>query len=195
MSTCCPGRIGSGSECPRCRPAVPGHSRLGLKALGVDLQFRATPARVRQPAGLTSCSGVLGSMPKGPRGRTAVPVESGSCLRARGVYQPSQVTRNVPEGPGVEQLSRATRALVGGTEMSTRSPGRLWPIPKSMRARPALPSHSCLGPGARVVDQLSWATQARVQGPAGSTSCPAQLGSGSKVPPGLTQWVKDLALP
>ena len=44
VSTCCPGRIGPGSECPRCQPAVPGHSRLGPKALGVDQPSRATRA-------------------------------------------------------------------------------------------------------------------------------------------------------
>src|SRR5512136_1193831 len=37
------------------------------------------------------------------------------------------------------------------------------------QGRPALPGNSCPGPMARVVDQLPWATQARVLGPVGST--------------------------
>ena len=97
----------------------------------------------------------------------------------------------------VEQLSRATRALVGRTAVSTRHPARLGPLPEGPLGRPALPGNSGLYPRPRGVDQMSQATWARIRGPRGvdqlyrvtwalvrgppvSTSGPGRLGPGSE---------------
>ena len=72
----------------------------------------------------------------------------------------------------VEQLSRATRALVGRTAVSTRHPARLGPLPEGPLGRPALPGNSGLYPRPRGVDQLSRETWAFSRGPEVSTSCP-----------------------
>ena len=51
-------------------------------------------------------------------------------------------------------------------------------MPDSLQCRPADLADSCPGPSAHGVDQISWATRARVPGTAGTTRCPARLGTG-----------------
>ena len=53
----CPGRLRPSSEVLHVRPAVPGHSRLGPRASGIDPLSWATGARVQRTSGLTSGPG------------------------------------------------------------------------------------------------------------------------------------------
>ena len=64
-----------------------------------------------------------------------------------------------PRAPGVYERSRATRALVGRTVVSTRRPGRLRPVSEGPRCRLAPPGDSGPGRRARGVDQLSRVTR------------------------------------
>eukprot|EP00108_Taenia_solium_P009488 TsM_000556900 transcript=TsM_000556900 gene=TsM_000556900 len=131
VSTRIHGRLGPLPVCPRCGPAVLGHTRLCPK-----------------PSGSTSCPGPLVLWSEGHR-----------------VDMVFRATRTVPEGPGIEQLSRATRAFVRGPLGSTSGPG-----------------NTGLCPRARRVDHLFRATQAGAQGPTMSTNSPGHLGFWSKVP-------------
>ena len=198
MSNWCPGRIGPGSECPRCRPAVPGTSRLGPKALGVDQLSRATPAQLRNPVGSTSCSRPLAVGSEGPRGRPALPGQSHSVLRAHGStscpprHGPgSEEPRGRPAflgdmGPcqracGVDQPSRASQARARGPVMFTSTPGGFGLCPRAWLW------NSCPGRLAQVSEgprgnQRSRATQSRARGPAVSTNSPGRFGCRSEVP-------------
>ena len=93
VSISCPGRLGSGSECPRGRSAVPDASRRGASARRFDQKPRATWARVQGPAGSIRSPGRLGPGSKGPRVRSDLPGDSGPGPRALGVDQISRVTR------------------------------------------------------------------------------------------------------
>ena len=181
MSTSCPGSLGPLSQSPCCRPAVlddspsglvpaaltygpgrlglgsvvlphpralPGDSRPALIASGVEQFSLATRARVRFPAGSTSSPG-----------------ESRFHPRARGIHQLSRVTLDRVRVPAV----------------STSTPGRLVLVSEGSRRWPALtgdrdwvrrpagstscPEASRPPPIAHGVDQLSRATQARVDSP------------------------------
>ena len=88
-----PGQLGPVSEGPRGQPAVPGDSRLGPSACGVDQQSRATRALVGGTAVSTRPPWHLGPMPEDLRGRPAVPGDSGLIPRAHGFDQMSRVTR------------------------------------------------------------------------------------------------------
>ena len=185
-STCCPGRIGPRSACPRGRPAVPGHTCLGPKALGVDLLSLETPARLRKPAGSTSSSEGLGPGSEGLSGRLAVPWDSGSCPRARGADQHSLDHRGLVRRPsgmsscpgplrpgskalGVDKLFRATRARVRRPEVSTSVSGRLALVSEGPRVRPVRRGDSGSCQRAHGVDLLSLATGTCLQRPSGST--------------------------
>ena len=103
-----------------------------------------------------------------------------------------------PSARGVDQQSRATRARVPGPARSTRCLWRLRPGSEGRRVRPGhkgdwrqfprsrgstrYPGLTGSAPRACGVDQLSRATRACVQRPAGSTSCPRRLGHGSEGP-------------
>ena len=173
---------------PRGRPAV-----------------QATRPLVRGPAGSTKSPEPLGPGSESTRFPPALPGESSVVLMARSVSQPSGATQararcpagltscpgrlgTVSEGPGVGQLSQATRARVQrtwgrpvvpgdlaqvqGPASSTTCPGRLGPVPDGPRCCPNLLGDS--GPCAisRRVDQLSQGTWAVVGGIAGSNMCP-----------------------
>ena len=179
-------------RCPRCRAAVPGPSRLGPKALGVDQLSRATPAQLQKSCGVdqlsqaipaqlggpavsTSSPGplVLGS--EGPRGRPAVQGDSGPGPKAGGVNQLSLAPRVLFRGLGVNQLSRMSWAFFRGPKESTSCPWRLGPESKGPWCQPSVPGDSHSSPWIRGVEQLS-----RVTWPAGSTRCPGQLGPGPR---------------
>ena len=213
-STDCPMGIGPLPKGPWGPPAVPGHSRLGPKALGVDELPQETPARLRVPVVSPSCPGELGANPEGLRSPPVVPGDSDrtrgpGCRRAvLGDPRMCPGTRGQPAIPGdlgwspmsrgVEQLSRATRGLFGGTAVSTSCPGRLGPRPEGPLCppavpcdtgrvrrpvgRPAPPGELHCSPSARGDDQLSRGPRARVRGPSVSTSCPVRIGPGSEAP-------------
>ena len=102
-------------------------------------------------------------------------------LKAHGDDQLSRDTRTWVRGPpGVEQLSRATRAFVLGHRRSTNNPGQLGLVPEGLQCRPTLPGDSGSGLRSRWVDQLSRATRVGAQCPAESTRCPGRLGLGSE---------------
>ena len=166
-STSCAGPLGPGFVEPQVRIALTGESSLDPMARVVD-QF----------------SRVIWAHARGPTCRPPVLVECGPG----------------PSTHGFDQLSRGTRAQVRGPEESTSCPGGLGTLSEGPRCRQAFPgvSHLCprargfhqsslatqtmpVGPG---VEQLSWATPGRVQGPTGSTSCPGRLGPGSDFPRG-----------
>ena len=168
MSTGCPWTLALGSEGPRgrrafpgdsCsvpmpagRPAVPGHSRLGPRARGVEQLFssdlgpgsrargvdqhsRLNRALVQGPVGSTICSGELGPESKELRSRPAFPGDVNPFWRAS-VF---------------DQLSREPRDLVRGPAVLTSLPGRLRPVPEGPRCPPAVPGDSdhSRGPGCR----------------------------------------------
>ena len=109
VMTSCSERFGPGSECPRCRPALPCDSLPCPRARGVDKQSLETPGQVRGPTGSTSWPGrprpgsegpqcrpaVQGTRAgsEGPQGRQAVPGESCPGPRAGGVNQITRATR------------------------------------------------------------------------------------------------------
>ena len=135
-------------------------------------------------------SGRLGTLSEGPRCRPVFPGVSGPCLRARSVHQHSRMTQTVPEGLGVEQLSRGLALGSEGPQghtvdpgdlvlgrratVSTTCPGQLGAVPQG----PIVDQHSrtmrvlVQGPA---VNQRSLATRARARCPAGSASGPGQL--------------------
>ena len=154
----------------------------------------------------TSCPGTLALGSEGPRGRRAAPGDSGSAPsacgvaqlslgnsgpfpRACGVHQLSRVTRTVPEGPGVEELSWATRACVSGDPRSTSYPRRLGLEPDVPWGRAAIPGDSGPVRRDRAVDQLSRTPRAQARGSSVSTSCAVRHGPGSEGP-----WVDQLPL-
>ena len=171
-STDCPMGIGPLPKGPWGQPAVPGHSRLGPKALGVDELPQETPARLRVPAVSPSCPGDLGAIPEGLRSPPVVPGDSDrtrgpGCRRAvLGDPRVCPGTRGQPSIPGdlgwspmsrgVDQLSRATRALFGGTALSTSCPGRLGPRPEGPLCPPAVPCDTGPGPKARGSTSSPW---------------------------------------
>ena len=164
-STDCPVGIEPLPKGPWGPPAVPGHSRLGRKALGVDELPQEPPARLRVPVVSPSCPGDLGAIPEGLRSPPVVPGASDStrgpgCRRAvLGDPRMGPGTRGQPAVPGdvgwspmsrgVDQLSRAARALFGGTAVSTSCPGRLGPRPEGPLCPPAVPCDTGPGPKAR----------------------------------------------
>ena len=161
-STRCPGRLVLGSEGPRGRPAVTGHSVLGPSARGFDQESRETRARVRMPAVSTHFEGDLGPS-----------------RRVRGVDLPFGRIRPMPKGPWFQQASRETLDLArcGGVEQLSQGT-RPWT--EGTRCRPTLPGDSRFCPSARGVEKQSRATRARVPGPASSTRCLWRLGPGSE---------------
>ena len=176
VSTRIHGRLGPLPVCPRCGPAVLGHTRLCPK-----------------PSGSTSCPGRLALEYECPQGRPAQPGDSGRGSIARGVDQLFRVTRArvrgptgssgcparlrpVPEGRkcrpalpgdlgphqracGVDQPSWATQALARGPAASTSSPGQLKTVPEGLGFK-----------------KLSQVTRYWVRRPAVLTSCPGPLG-------------------
>ena len=121
-------------------------------------------------------------MPDVPRGRPDAPGDSGPYPRARGVDQLSRATPALVQRPEASTSSpRAPRARFRGTPVSTIGTGLFVPCP---RVRVSTTSLGRLGPGprARGVDQLLWAIPARVRGHTVSTSCPARRGPGSECP-------------
>ena len=154
-STRCPGRLGTGSEGPRCQPDVPG-----------------TWAWVRGPVGSTNCPAQFGPVSEGTRVRAALPGDSSLGPMARVFDQVSRANRTqirwptwstsnpgdsgpCPTPRGVNLLSRANRARVRVPSVSTSCPRTLALGPESPRGRPAVPGH-----------------QGRVQGPVVMTGCP-----------------------
>ena len=188
-STGCPGGLGPGSEGLRGRLTVPWESGPCPRARGVNQLSRDTRAWVRRPSGSTSCPRrlrlgseclwcrpavpwELGAIPEGLR---SPPVVQGDSDRTRGpgcqraVLGDPRVcpgTRGQPAIPGdlgwspmsrgVDQLSRATRALFGGTALSTSCPGRLGPRPEGPLCPPAVPCDTGPGPKARGSTSSPW---------------------------------------
>ena len=105
-STGFPVGLGPLPVCPRCGPALLGHTRLCPKPSGSTSCPGRQPARLRVPAGSTSCPGPLVLWSEGHR-----------------VDMVFRATRTVPEGPAIEPLSRAIRAFVRGPLGSTSGPG------------------------------------------------------------------------
>ena len=123
VSTSCPGRLASGSECLRVRPDVPGDLGPGPSARGVDQLSRLTRESVQ-----------------GPRFRPDVPGNLAPCPRSRRVDQLSRTTQahvrvlkvstSCPSlltirsaGLRCHQLAWMTRACVRGPAGSTSCPG------------------------------------------------------------------------
>ena len=171
-STICPGRLGSGSEDPRGRQAVPGDSDPCPRACVFDQLSRANCTCVLGYAGSTSCPGRLGTGYECPRGRPAVPGDLGPGPRARWVDQVSWAMRVRVRGPVGSICGPPTPALIRKPSGSTSCLGSLGPGCEGPRGRPAVQGHSHLRPRVRGVNQLSRATGARAQKPLGSTSCP-----------------------
>ena len=172
--------LGPGSEGPQGPPGVPGDSHSSPRACGVDQISRASRAHARCPAGSTRRPRRLRPGSEGPRCHTALLGHS----------------RFGPTDRGVDQLTRATLPCVQRPLGSTDFPGRLRPVPEGPWYGPPLPGDSSSGPRSRSlpafpgdlgmcqmsrgVDQLSRGTQARVQDPVVSTSCPGELYPGPK---------------
>ena len=180
-------------RCPRCRAAVPGPSRLGPKALGVDQLSRATPAQLQKSCGVdqlsqaipaqlggpavsTSSSGPLVLWSEGPRGRPAVQGDSGPGPKAGGVNQLSLAPRVLFRGLGVNQLSRMSWAFFRGPKESTSCPWRLGPESKGPWCQPSVPGDSHSSPWIRGVEQLSRVTGARFQCPQVRPGVPGNSG-------------------
>ena len=147
----------------------------------VDQHSRASQTLARGPAGLTSCPRrlVLGS--EGPWGLPAVPCDWDPCPRAHGVHQVSQGTQTLPEGLGVNQLSRVNWACARCLAGSTSCAVGLGPKSNGPRGRPAVPGSLRLGPMALAVNQLSRATRAHARCSAVSASSPGPLRPVSEV--------------
>ena len=165
-STICPGRLGSGSEDPRGRQAVPDDSDPGPRACVFDQLSRANCTCVLGYAGSTSCPGRLGTGYECPRGRPAVPGDLGPGPRARWVDQVSWAMRVRVRGP--------VGSICGHPDPS--------PDPKTLRVNQLLGKSRARLLRARVVDQQSRATHTYVLEFVGSTSCPGRLGPGPKSP-------------
>ena len=180
-------------RCPRCRAAVPGPSRLGPKALGVDQLSRATPAQLQKSCGVdqlsqaipaqlggpavsTSSSGPLVLWSEGPRGRPAVQGDSGPGPKAGGVNQLSLAPRVRFRGLGVNQLSRMSWAFFRGPKESTSCPWQLGPESKGPWCQPSVPGDSHSSPWIRGVQQLSRVTGARFQCPQVRPGVPGNSG-------------------
>ena len=159
-----------------------------------------------QALGPTRGPGRLALESEGLRGRPDLQGESSTCPMPRGVNQTSQATPAWLRGPTVSHSSPGTLALwtdgprgrpaVQRPLWSTDFPGRLRPVPEGPWYGPPLPGDSSSGPRSRSlpafpgdlgmcqmsrgVDQLSRGTQARVQDPVVSTSCPGELYPGPK---------------
>ena len=151
----CPGRLRRVSEVLHVRPAVPGHSRLGPRASGVD-----PLSRVQRPSGLTSCPGQLALWSKGPGGRPVFPGDLCLCLSAC----------------EVDPTSLATQAWLQGPTVSTSCSWRHALVSECPRCRPALLGNSRSGPRAREFDLLFFTTQALIRGPEVSTDVPGDSG-------------------
>ena len=138
--------------------SCPGRLRLGSEVL------RGRPALPGDwrlgswPTALTSCPGGLAPDSQSPRGGPAVPGN----------------TRSGPWARGVDQMSRATRAIFRGPVWSTSSPRRLELGSKGPRCRPAPPGDSRSGSRA-----------------AGLTSSPGGLGNWSVDPRGRSAHLGD----
>ena len=157
---------------------------------------RASPARLRGPAGWTSSPGPLALAFKCWWGRPAVPGDSGPGPRARRVDHLSRVTRARVRVPAV--LTSSPGSLGTWLEGPRVDPpfGQLRPVPEGPRfqpasgatldcARGAAVSNSgsrqfALGPRAPGVDQRSQGTLVWLRGPAGSTNTPGPHALASK---------------
>ena len=161
-SSNCLGGLRPGSEFPGCRPSVPPFGPSSQVPWGHPVS-RETRIQFRGAAGSTICpliwpgSQVLWGQP-------GVPGNSHSSLRAR----------------GVDQLSRASWALVRWSGRSMSFPGPLRPVSEGPRFRPALLGESRSALRANRFDPRSWLSRARALWPAGSTSCPGRFAPGSK---------------
>ena len=191
VSISCPGRLGSGSECPRGRSAVPGDLGPCVTAFSVDQLSWEYQACAGWPAVSISCPGRLVLVVEAPRGRPPALGNSGPGLRVCSVDKHSRVTRAlvrcpkestsppgrlgpVPEFPRVDQLSWAIQARVRWPAGATGGPGSREPWAAGVDGGPAFIGYLGLGPYGRSpgVDQLSQATRAwaLARAPAGSTS-------------------------
>ena len=150
VSTSSPVRLGPGSDGLRGQPTLPSHSRLGLRAHGVEQYYRVTRARAECPWGRPAFPGVSGP---GPIAREVISSPEGTVLG-------SVVSRCRPVLPGDSGSCR-------GTAGSTNSPGRLAIESEGPRCRPALLGDSCSCLRARGVDQLSQAIGFGSDGPRG----------------------------
>ena len=145
------------------RPAVPGDSGPCRRARGVDQPSWASQARARCLPGSTSGPGHLT-----PGSRDGV------------VDLRSRATRSSARGPAMSTKSPGRLGSWSKVLRSTSCPGRPGPMPGGPRGRPGLPGDSRPCPKPRGVNQMSRATSARLQVPAGSTSGPRWLGPGSE---------------
>ena len=182
MSTSCTGPLGPVSMGLQVRPEVRGYRACDVGSVVS-----------------TSSPGRLGPGSECLRGQAAVPCDLGRGARARGVDQLSRGTRARVQGtarsnscpgrlwPGSEGLQcrltlLTTLAQVRWPTGSTSCPRHLGTGYKGPRCGPAFSGESCLGPRARGVHLLSWATRvfdqpsrvirAQIRGPTESTSCP-----------------------
>ena len=145
------------------RPAVPGDSGPCRRARGVDQPSWASQARARCRPGST----------RGPG-----PLTPGS--RDGGVDLRSRATRSGARGPARSTKSPGRLGSWSKVLRSPSCPGRPGPLPEGPRGRPGLPGDSRPCPKPRGVNQMSRATSARLQVPAGSTRGPRCLGPGSE---------------
>ena len=95
---------------------------MGPSARKFDQVFQGTRVQVRLPEGSTSCPGRLKPVSEGLRGQPTLPGDSGQGPIARGVAQLSCETRDLVEGPWVDQHFRVPQACARGPTVSTCIP-------------------------------------------------------------------------
>ena len=158
VSTCCPGRLGPGSQGPSVRPAFLGDSRPSSRTHRVDQLSQVTWAGSR-----------------GSAGRPAVPGDSDLCPRARRFNQMSQVTLARVRGPEGLTSSPGPFALLSyGVRCRPAVPGD-GPCPSALRVDQLTEGVSGPCPRARGVDLMPRVTRARVRRLTVSTSCPGRI--------------------
>ena len=122
----------------------------------------------------TSCPGRIRPVPVDLRYQPAVLGYLSSWLRLRRIDLMPRAPQARVRGPAVlTSIPGDSRSGLCAAE-STRTPGRLGPVPEIPRGRPAVLGKSVPCPMARSFDQLFLGTRVRVGWPVVSTSCPGR---------------------
>ena len=168
--------------------AVTDDSCPGPRDCGFDPLCWTSRAWVRVLAVSTSCPGQLAPWSEAVRDRPEILGDSGPCPSTRGVDQLSWVTRARVRNPAGSTCFPGHFGRCPWPAGSIRCPWRHDPMSKVPRGRPAVLDDSRLCPSSQGVHQLSrttpiqsesprchqlsWATRARIRGPAWSTTSP-----------------------
>ena len=130
----------------------------------------------------TSCPGRIRPVPVDLRYQPAVLGYLSSWLRLRRIDLMPRAPQARVRGPAVlTSIPGDSRSGLCAAE-STRTPGRLGPVPKTPRDRPAVLGESIQCPMAGGFDQLSLGTRVSVRGLTVSTTCPGRLVLVAEVP-------------